>query len=104
MPVSGCVIGCTYRFSKDSSDIKIYCFPEEWGRRQLWIKALSCAKWELKDRHLCKEHFVLGRPTKDSEDNDYATTIFKGGQRRHVTTKTPGREERAMRAESAKEL
>ena len=80
MLVSCCAKGCANRFFKDY-DIKFYCFPEELGRRQLWIKAVSCVKWELKDHHrLCGEHFALGRPSKVPEDIDYVPIIFKDGK------------------------
>ena len=94
MPVSCCAVGCANRFSKES-DIKVYHFPEEQGRRQLWVNAISRAKWELKGHHrLCGEHFVSRRPSKDV---DYVPTVFKDGKRRRVTTKTSGREERAAK-------
>ena len=97
MPVSCCAVSCANRFSKDSA-IKFYRFPEEPRRRELWIKAVSRSKWELKDHHrLCREHFVSGRPSKDPEDTDYVPTVFKDGKQRRVTSKTPGPEERATR-------
>ena len=104
MPVSCCAVGCANRFSKES-DIKFYRFPEEQGRRQLWVNAVSRAKWELKDHHrLCGEHFVSRRPSKDPEDVDYVPNVFKDGKRRRVTTKMPGREERvAKRTKNADE-
>ena len=45
MPVSCCAVGCANRFSKES-DITFYRFLEEQGRRQLWVNAVSRAKWE----------------------------------------------------------
>ena len=40
---------------------------------------------------------MSGRPSKDPEDTDYVPTVFKDGKQRRVTSKTPGREERATR-------
>ena len=92
MLVSCYAVGCANRFSKES-DITFCRFPEEQGGRRIWIRAISCVKWELKDhRRLDGEHFVSQRSSKDPEDIDYVPTVFKNSKRRHVTTKTPGRE------------
>ena len=97
MPISCCCVSCTNRFSKDSN-VRFYRFPEEQGRRQLWIKGLSRARWELKDHHhLCGEHFVSGCPSKDSENIDCTPTVFNDRKRRRVISKTPSREEKARK-------
>ena len=104
MPVSCCAVDCANRFSKDSR-VTFHRFPEDARRRELWIKAVSRDKWELKTHHrLCSEHFVSGRPSKDPEDVDYVPTIFKDAKRRWIFTTTPGRAERAQkRARNAEE-
>ena len=90
MPVSCCAIDCTNRFSKDSY-VTFHRFPEDARMRELWIKAVST------HHRLCNEHFVSGRPSKDSEDVDYVSTIFKDAKWRWIPTTTPGQAERAQK-------
>ena len=72
-------------------------FPEDARWRELWIKAVSHDKWELKTHHrLCSEHFVSGRSSKDLKDVDHVPTIFKDANWRWIPTMTPGRAEGAQ--------
>ena len=108
MPVSCCAVDCANRFSKDSH-VTFHHFPEDARRRELWIEAVSRDKWELKTHHhLCSEHFVSGRPSKDFGDVDYVPTIFKDVKRRWIPTTTQGQAERAQKrtrnAEEAEEV
>ena len=72
--------------------------PRNWVEDNSGSSRFACQVGVKGPHHrLCGEHFVSGRPSKDTEDVDYAPTIFKDGKRRHVTSKTPGREERAAK-------
>lgn len=95
MPVSCCAAGCANHFSKDTG-ITFHRFPEDPKRRQLWDRAVSRDKWELKDHHrLCSEHFVSGKPSKDPDSQDYTPTLFRDGKRRATTRSDPQRVARA---------
>ena len=97
MPVSCCAVGCANRFSKDTK-ITFHRFPEDPKRRQLWVRAVSRDKWELKDHHrLCSEHFVSGKPSKDLDSQDYIPTVFRDGKRRTTTRCDPQRTARAAK-------
>ena len=83
--------------------MRFHRFPEDARRKELWIKAVSRDKWELKTHHrLFSEHFVSGKRSKDLEDVDYVPTIFKDAKRRWIPTATPG-QKRARNAEEAEE-
>ena len=82
VPVSCCAVNCTNRFKRDSG-IGFYTIPAKQVRREAWLRAISRAGWEAKSSdHLCGEHFVSGRPSRDPKNVDYVTTLFKDGKRR----------------------
>ena len=96
MPISCCAVNCSNRFSVGSG-IGFFVFPVDSERKKRWVQAISRDKWEPKSHHrLCGEHFVGGRPSKDSNSIDYIPTIFKDRKRRCNTTQKD--EDRCLRA------
>ena len=61
MPVSCCTINCTNCFKQDAG-IGFYTIPAKQEQREVWLRAISRAGWEVKssDRH-CGKYFVSGR-------------------------------------------
>ena len=65
---------CTNRFKQDSG-IGFYSIPARQVQCEVWLKAISQAGWEAKSSdHLCDEHFVSGRHSRDPKNVDYVRT------------------------------
>ena len=74
--------------------------------KKIWIQSISWVdtsgwKWEPSVHdHICRFHFVSGRPSKDENAIDYVPTIFRDVQKRsNALTSNPPRQERAARGQ-----
>ena len=82
MSVSCCTVDCTNCFTKGSG-VVFFVFPVDPERKKKWINAISRNKWEPKSHdRLCGEHFVTGRPSKETTNVDCVPAIFKDCKRR----------------------
>ena len=80
--MSCCTVNGTNRFKQDSG-IGFYTTPARQVRREVWLKAISQAWCEAKSSdRLCDEHFVSGRPSRDTKNVDYVPKLFKDGKQR----------------------
>lgn len=103
MSVGCCAVNCMNRSSKGSV-VGFFQFPIGPRRKKIWIWAISQMdtsgwKWEPSVHdHICRVHFVSGRPSKDENAIDYVPTMFRDMKKRsNALTSNPPREERAAK-------
>ncbi len=76
MVKSCCAVGCTNRFSKDST-LKFYRFPQDAERKPRWVAAINRKDWQPgESSRVCSAHFMSGEKSNNPLSPDYVPTLF----------------------------
>jgi hypothetical protein len=78
MPKNCCIVGCHSRLgvASRSEGIRFFRIPQCIEKRRLWIDAIGREIEPQDSTRVCGRHFVSRHPSDDSNDSDYAPSLY----------------------------